>query len=146
MIGLLAFWRTSIILAKPKTPFNLDKNEDCFSWCCTQSTGSKHLLTLEKGTQILLDCGMFQGMGDVTNALNGSFGFDVKEVNHLLLSHAHIDHCGSIPKLIKEGFAGTIYCTAATRTWLYCCCRTRQIFSAMNPIFTTHITRKTMRQ
>lgn len=78
-------------------------------------TGSKHLLTLEKGTQILLDCGMFQGLGDATDALNGTFGFAAKEVNYLLLSHAHIDHCGLIPKLVKEGFAGTIYCTAATR-------------------------------
>ncbi len=78
-------------------------------------TGSKHLLTLEKGTQILLDCGMFQGMGDATDALNGTFGFAAKEVNYLLLSHAHIDHCGLIPKLVKEGFSGPIYCTAATR-------------------------------
>ncbi len=78
-------------------------------------TGSKHLLTLEKGTQILFDCGMFQGMGDATDSLNSSFGFNAKEVNYLLLSHAHIDHCGLIPKLVKEGFAGPIYCTAATR-------------------------------
>lgn len=78
-------------------------------------TGSKHLLTLENGTQVLLDCGMFQGMGRLTDDLNGSFGFEAKEVNYLLLSHAHIDHCGLIPKLVKEGFEGKIYCTEATR-------------------------------
>ncbi len=78
-------------------------------------TGSKHLLTLENGTQILLDCGMFQGMGELTDDLNSYFGFDAKEVNYLLLSHAHIDHSGLIPKLVKEGFSGKIYCTAATR-------------------------------
>ncbi len=78
-------------------------------------TGSKHLLTLDNGTQILLDCGMFQGMGDATDDLNSSLGFDAKEVKYLLLSHAHIDHSGLIPKLVKEGFEGAIYCTAATR-------------------------------
>ena len=77
-------------------------------------TGSKHLVTLEKGTQILLDCGMFQGLGDATDDLNSSFGFDAKDVNYVLLSHAHIDHSGLIPKLAKEGFKGIIYCTAAT--------------------------------
>ena len=78
-------------------------------------TGSKHLLTLDNNTQVLLDCGMFQGMGQLTDDLNSTFGFEAKEVNHLLLSHAHIDHCGLIPKLVKEGFAGKIYCTEATR-------------------------------
>src|SRR3954469_17999740 len=79
-------------------------------------TGSKHLVTLKRGTQILLDCGMFQGLGDeLTDSLNSSFGFEADKVNHLLLSHAHIDHSGLIPKLVKEGFKGKIYCTAATR-------------------------------
>ena len=77
-------------------------------------TGSKHLLTLDNGTQILLDCGLFQGMGDATDELNSNFGFEAKNVHYLLLSHAHIDHSGLIPKLVKEGFAGKIYCTAAT--------------------------------
>jgi len=51
-------------------------------------TGSKHLLELNDGTQILLDCGMFQGMGEETEELNEYFGFDPKKVNHLILSHA----------------------------------------------------------
>ena len=78
-------------------------------------TGSKHLLTLDKGTQILLDCGMFQGMGEATDDMNSNFRFEAKDVKYLLLSHAHIDHSGLIPKLVKEGFEGKIYCTAATR-------------------------------
>lgn len=73
------------------------------------------MLTLDNGKKILLDCGMFQGMGDSTGELNDEFGFNPAEVDVLLLSHAHIDHSGLIPKLVKEGFSGTIYCTEATR-------------------------------
>jgi len=78
-------------------------------------TGSKHLLTLANGKKYLLDCGMFQGMGKETDALNRSFGFDPAEVTHLILSHAHIDHSGLIPKLIKDGFGGRVFCTPATK-------------------------------
>lgn len=78
-------------------------------------TGSKHLVLLDNGKQVLLDCGMFQGMGKETDALNRQFGFDPKLVTYLVLSHAHIDHCGLIPKLVKEGFKGKIYCTPATK-------------------------------
>ncbi len=77
-------------------------------------TGSKHLITLNNGKKILLDCGMFQGLGRETFPLNSNLGFDASTVNYLLLSHAHIDHCGLIPKLVKEGFAGKIFCTPAT--------------------------------
>ncbi|MBS1746723.1 MAG: MBL fold metallo-hydrolase [Bacteroidetes bacterium] len=78
-------------------------------------TGSKHLISLNNGKKILLDCGMFQGLGRDTFPLNSNFRFDAKSVTHLLLSHAHIDHCGLIPKLVKEGFNGKIYCTPATK-------------------------------
>ena len=78
-------------------------------------TGSKHLLTLDNGRKLLFDCGMFQGMGKETDALNSDFGFEATEVDYLLLSHAHIDHCGLIPKLVKEGFRGKIFCTPATK-------------------------------
>jgi len=78
-------------------------------------TGSKHLLTLQNGTKILFDCGLFQGLGKDTDVLNASFGFEAAEINYLLLSHAHIDHCGLIPKLVKEGFKGKIFCTPATK-------------------------------
>lgn len=77
-------------------------------------TGSKHLITLKNDTQILLDCGLFQGMGRVTDKLNDYFGFDAKKVTYLVLSHAHIDHCGLLPKLVAEGFEGKIFCTSAT--------------------------------
>ena len=78
-------------------------------------TGSKHLLTLNNGKKILLDCGMFQGMGKETDTLNRDFGFDPQEVDVMILSHAHIDHCGLIPRLVKEGFRGKIFCTPATK-------------------------------
>lgn len=78
-------------------------------------TGSKHLITLNNDTQILLDCGLFQGMGDVTDNLNEHFGFDPSKVTYLVLSHAHIDHCGLLPRLVSEGFRGNIYCTPATK-------------------------------
>lgn len=77
-------------------------------------TGSKHLLTLENGKKILLDCGLFQG-GKETYELNRSFGFKASEISALILSHAHIDHSGLIPKLIKDGFRGRIFCSDATK-------------------------------
>jgi metallo-beta-lactamase family protein len=76
-------------------------------------TGSKHLVTLDNGTRILLDCGLFQGEGDSAE-LNQHFGFDPATIHHLILSHAHADHSGLIPRLVKQGFSGTIYCTDAT--------------------------------
>src|SRR5271167_1866012 len=78
-------------------------------------TGSKHLLTLDNGKKYLLDCGMFQGMGAQTDTLNRNWGFNPAEVTYLILSHAHIDHSGLIPKLVKDGFKGKIFCTPATR-------------------------------
>src|ERR1700754_1439567 len=78
-------------------------------------TGSKHLITLKNGNKYLLDCGMFQGMGKETDALNRDWGFDPAEVSFLILSHAHIDHSGLIPKLVKDGFRGKIFCTPATK-------------------------------
>ena len=77
-------------------------------------TGSKHLITLNNNIQILLDCGMFQGMGPVTDKLNGYFGFEPSNITYLILSHAHIDHCGLLPKLVADGFKGNIYATPAT--------------------------------
>lgn len=77
-------------------------------------TGSKHLISLNNGTKILLDCGMFQGMGKQTDDLNKNLGFEASSVNYLILSHAHIDHCGLIPYFVAQGFTGPIYCTSAT--------------------------------
>lgn len=78
-------------------------------------TGSKHLLTLANGKKYLLDCGLYQGMGKETDELNRDFGFNPSEIDHLILSHAHIDHCGLIPKLIKDGYNGKVYATPATK-------------------------------
>jgi metallo-beta-lactamase family protein len=78
-------------------------------------TGSKHLLQLVNGKKYLLDCGMFQGMGKDTDSYNRHWGFDPASLYCLILSHAHIDHSGLIPKLVKDGFAGKIYCTPATK-------------------------------
>ena len=77
-------------------------------------TGSKHLLHINPGKKVLLDCGMFQGLGKDTVGLNSQWGFEPREINHLILSHSHIDHIGLVPKLVKDGFPGKIYCTPAT--------------------------------
>jgi metallo-beta-lactamase family protein len=77
-------------------------------------TGSKHLLLTEKGKQILLDCGLFQGMGKETDTLNRYLGLDPSHIEAVILSHGHIDHCGNLPTLVKTGFNGKIYCTPAT--------------------------------
>jgi len=77
-------------------------------------TGSKHLIELENGKKILLDCGMFQGMGKETLTCNSTFGFNPTEISYVILSHAHIDHSGLLPNLYAEGFRGAIYCTPAT--------------------------------
>ena len=76
-------------------------------------TGSKHMVTLESGTRILLDCGMFQGKG-AGKDMNYNLGFDPGSVDYLILSHAHIDHSGLIPRLVKKGFQGPIFCTPPT--------------------------------
>lgn len=86
-----------------------------FLGAAREVTGSKHLLTTKRGTKILLDCGMYQGKGLETDAMNRDLGFDPKEIDYLILSHAHIDHSGLIPYIYKLGFNGTIICTPATR-------------------------------
>ena len=78
-------------------------------------TGSKHLITTDSGHTILLDCGMYQGKGMETDAANRDLGFDPSKIDCVVLSHAHIDHSGLIPYIVKMGFKGDIYCTPATR-------------------------------
>jgi metallo-beta-lactamase family protein len=77
-------------------------------------TGSKHLLHVN-GKKILLDCGMFQGKRKEAEDKNIHFGFNPAEIDAVVLSHAHIDHSGLLPLLVKQGFKGPIYCTHATR-------------------------------
>ncbi|MEX2353651.1 MAG: MBL fold metallo-hydrolase [Gammaproteobacteria bacterium] len=76
-------------------------------------TGSCHLL--ECGNKkILIDCGMYQGEGELEIDNASSFGFNEKEIDYLLLTHAHLDHCGRIPLIAKRGFKGEVICTRAT--------------------------------
>ncbi len=79
-------------------------------------TGSCHLLTLDNGMKILMDCGLYQGRDKDMEDFNASFPFDPKTIDIMVLSHAHIDHTGRIPKLVKDGFDGDILCTHATRS------------------------------
>jgi metallo-beta-lactamase family protein len=77
-------------------------------------TGSCHLLEVS-GKRILIDCGMFQGGRELEEENAEDFGFDPKSIDLLLLTHAHLDHCGRIPLLVKRGFTGEIIATSATR-------------------------------
>jgi metallo-beta-lactamase family protein len=76
-------------------------------------TGSQHLLEVN-GSRLLLECGLFQGRRTETYERNRSFAFDPSEIDAVLLSHAHIDHSGNLPHLVKNGFNGSIYATSAT--------------------------------
>jgi len=78
------------------------------------TTGSMYLLELNE-RRILLECGLFQGRRGESIERNRTFPFDPKQVDAVVLSHAHIDHCGNLPNLCRQGFGGNIYCTFATR-------------------------------
>lgn len=77
-------------------------------------TGSNHIVILEDGTKIMLDCGLFQGNSQGDWPKNNRWFIPPSEIDYLVLSHAHIDHSGRIPKLVKDGFRGKIICTHAT--------------------------------
>ncbi len=86
-----------------------------FIGAAREVTGSKHLITTENGKKILLDCGMFQGKGLETDGLNRNLMFNPSEIDHVILTHAHIDHSGLIPYIYRLGFRGSVICTSATR-------------------------------
>ena len=86
-----------------------------FLGAAREVTGSKHLITTSQGKKIVLDCGMYQGKGLETDSLNRSLGFNPGEIDHIILSHAHIDHSGLIPYIYRLGFRGSVICTHATR-------------------------------
>jgi metallo-beta-lactamase family protein len=77
-------------------------------------TGSMHRVDA-CGQSLLLDCGLFQGRRTESYHRNREFPFRPKDLDAVLLSHAHVDHCGNLPNLVKQGFSGPVYCTAATR-------------------------------
>lgn len=86
-----------------------------FLGAAREVTGSKILLTTDLGKKILIDCGMFQGKGLETDAMNRNLGFEPSELDHVILTHAHIDHSGLIPYIHRLGFEGSVVCTSATR-------------------------------
>jgi len=86
-----------------------------FIGAAREVTGSKHLITTESGKKILLDCGMFQGKGLETDSMNRDLMFDPAQIDHIILTHAHIDHAGLIPYAYKLGFRGSVICTNGTR-------------------------------
>ena len=86
-----------------------------FLGAAREVTGSKHLITTNPGKRILLDCGMFQGKGLETDAMNRNLGFDPADLDYIILTHAHIDHSGLIPYAFRLGFRGSVVCTSATR-------------------------------
>ena len=98
-------------------------------------TGSMHLLQAN-GSRILLDCGLVQGRREESFRRNQNLPFDPAQVDALILSHAHIDHSGSIPTLVRGGFRGNIYATFATRD--LCSAMLRD--SAYIPVSYTHLT------
>jgi len=83
-------------------------------------TGSKHLINTaddsdgRRGLQVLIDCGMFQGQKEWRLRNWQETPVPARAINAVILTHAHLDHCGWIPRLVKEGFAGSIYATPAT--------------------------------
>src|SRR5262245_43208345 len=84
-------------------------------WGATRTvTGSMHQVDA-CGQTLLLDCGRFPGHRAATLQRNREFPIRPRDIHAVLLSHAHIDHCGNLPNLVKQGFSGPIYCTPATR-------------------------------
>lgn len=85
-----------------------------FSGAAREVTGSCHILRVN-GKSILLDCGMFQGKRSESRGKNARLPMPVDQIDAVILSHAHIDHAGRLPYLVNEGYARTIWATAATR-------------------------------
>jgi metallo-beta-lactamase family protein len=88
--------------------------EITFAGAAREVTGSCHIVQVN-GKTVLLDCGLFQGRRTETHEKNVRLPLDVSRIDAVVLSHAHIDHAGRIPLLVREGYRGTIWCTAATR-------------------------------
>src|SRR5437660_12104000 len=84
-------------------------------WGAAQTvTGSMHLVEVGQ-RKLLLDCGLYRGQHDEARRRNSHFPFAPRDLDAVILSHAHVDHCGNLPNLVRQGFTGPIYCTPATR-------------------------------
>ncbi|MDP4652489.1 MAG: MBL fold metallo-hydrolase, partial [Haliea sp.] len=85
-----------------------------FYGAAQEVTGSCHLLESKACGRVLLDCGLRQGGDAVERIHNERFSFRPDSIDAVVLSHAHLDHCGMLPLLVHQGFKGPIYCTRAT--------------------------------
>lgn len=77
-------------------------------------TGSKHLITVD-GKRVLIDCGLFQGVSDVRSLNDVPLPVDPRSIDAVVVTHGHLDHVGYLPKLVRDGFAGPVYCTPPTQ-------------------------------
>src|SRR5579875_299455 len=110
MGGILVYNRNMIAYSTPP----MIEPSVTFLGAAQSVTGSMHLV--EIGSQrLLLDCGLFRGRREEVRQRNTHFPFDPATLDAVILSHAHIDHCGNLPNLVRQGFRGPIYCTPATR-------------------------------
>jgi metallo-beta-lactamase family protein len=101
----------------PPTAARADEPTLTFWGAASAVSGSMHLL--EAGnTKVLLDCGLYQGRREEARQRNSHFPFHAHQIDTVVVSHAHIDHCGNLPTLVKQGFAGPIYTTPPTRDLL----------------------------
>jgi metallo-beta-lactamase family protein len=96
--------------------FYLSNMKITFCGAAQHVTGSAHLLELDNGFKILLDCGLYQGRAKDMKDFNENWLFDPRSIDCVILSHAHIDHTGRLPRLVKDGFEGTVRSTHATRS------------------------------
>jgi metallo-beta-lactamase family protein len=96
----------------PRTPVDIPS---VTFWGAAQTvTGSMHLVEVA-GKRVLLDCGTYQGKRSEARQINQNFPFPPKQIDAVIISHAHIDHIGNLPNLVNQGYSGPIYCTPATR-------------------------------
>src|SRR5512139_3763345 len=106
--------RTEQVVLRRRIPVREEPMKLSFHGADHDVTGSCHMIECA-GKRILIDCGLFQGERELEEENAEPFGFDPAHIDFLLLTHAHLDHCGRIPLLVKRGFRGEIVTTAASR-------------------------------
>ncbi len=102
-------------------------------------TGSCHIFTPSNGNEYMVDFGMFQGLDKIQALNRAKLRFNPRDIKHVFLTHAHLDHCGRLPLLAKKGFTGNVYCTEATRELievvLYDSAKIARIDDDVDPIY-----------